>query len=91
MKSSNDLSFKSSPKQNRAKHNLKNFLKKIPPEVLDEMPEIKDAFDPGQKPDISIIKKGEKPEYIRLNKQMNFSDIKLFTKIISINKVVYYK
>ena len=89
MKSSNDLSFKSSPKQNRAKHNLKNFLKKIPPEVLDEMPEIKDAFDPGQKPDISIIKKGEKPEYIRLNKQMNFSDIKLFTKINEMKDLVY--
>ena len=89
MKSSNDLSFKSSPKQNRAKHNLKNFLKKIPPEVLDEMPEIKDAFDPGQKPDISIIKKGEKPEYIRLNKQMNYSDIKMYKKINDLKELVY--
>ena len=89
MKSPNDLSFKSSSKQKRTKNNLKNFLKKIPPEILDEMPEIKDAFDPGQKPDISIIKKGEKPEYIRLNKQMNFSDIKLFTKINEMKDLVY--
>ena len=79
-----DLFYKSSPKQN-----LKNLFKKISEKELDEMPQINDAFHPSKKPFIYGIQKDSKPEYIRLNKQMNYSDIKMYKKINDLKELVY--
>ena len=79
-----DLFYKSSPKQN-----LKNLFKKISEKELDEMPQINDAFHPGKKAFIYGIQKDSKPEYIRLNKQMNYSDIKMYKKINDLKELVY--
>ena len=79
-----DLFYKSSPKQN-----LKNLFKKIPAQVLDEMPQIRDAFHPGKRPYINGIKKNSTQEYIRLNKQMDISDIKMFRKIKELKELIY--
>ena len=79
-----DLFYKSSPKQN-----LKNLFKKISEKELDEMPQIKDAFHPSKKAFIYGIQKDSKPEYIRLNKQMNYSDIKMYKKINDLKELVY--
>ena len=79
-----DLFYKSSPKQN-----LKNLFKKISEKELDEMPQINDAFHPSKKAFIYGIQKDSKPEYIRLNKQMNYSDIKMYKKINDLKELVY--
>ena len=79
-----DLFYKSSPKQN-----LKNLFKKISEKELDEMPQINDAFHPSKKAFIYGIQKDSKPEYIRLNKQMNYSDIKIYKKINDLKELVY--
>ena len=79
-----DLFYKSSPKQN-----LKNLFKKISEKELDEMPQINDAFNPSKKAFIYGIQKDSKPEYIRLNKQMNYSDIKMYKKINDLKELVY--
>ena len=79
-----DLFYKSSPKQN-----LKNLFKKISEKELDEMPQINDAFHPCKKAFIYGIQKDSKPEYIRLNKQMNYSDIKMYKKINDLKELVY--
>ena len=79
-----DLFYKSSPKRN-----LKNLFRKIPAQVLDEMPQIRDVFYPGKRPYINGIRKNYPPEYIRLNKQMDNKDIKMLRKINELKELIY--
>ena len=60
-----------------------------PTQVIEEMPQIRKAFRPEKKPYINRIKKDLKPDYIKLDKQMSESDIKIFTKINDMKDLVY--
>ena len=66
-----------------------SLIKKIPPEDLEEMPQIREAFQFQRKPYLRGIKNNGKPEYIRLNKQMSESDIKIYTKINDMKEKVF--
>ena len=66
-----------------------NIIKKIPREDLEEMPQIRKAFQYQKKPYLRGIKSDGKPEYIRLNKQMSESDIKIYTKINDMKEKVF--
>ena len=66
-----------------------NILKKISPQTLEENPQIRKAFQFEKKIYLNRIKKGLKPEHIKIDKQMSDSDIKMFTKINYIKDVIY--
>ena len=66
-----------------------NIIKKIPREDLEEMPQIRKAFQYQKKPYLRGIKSDGKPEYIRLDKQMSESDIKIYTKINDMKEKVF--
>ena len=66
-----------------------NILKKIPAQTLEENPQIRKAFQFDKKIYLNRIKRGLKPEHIKIDKQMSDSDIKMYTKINYIQDVVY--